>query len=316
MASLQRAAELLKAADHILILSHQYPDGDTLGSAGALCRALQKMGKSARCECSDRVSSKYRYLFQGVEPQGFEPEFIVSVDVADSKLLGSLEEKYAGRIDLCIDHHGSHVPFAKESYVDSKAAATCEIIRDLISLLGMEIDSGMASCIYTGITTDTGCFRYTNATPRSYRIAAEMMECGADAADINRVMFDTKSRARLEMERSVMESMEFFFDYRCAVIHISRKMVERTGAKESDMEGLASIPRQVEGVLVGATLRERKEGGYKVSLRTQPPLDAAAICRRFHGGGHKGAAGCTLELPYEEAKQCLVEEIGKYLESL
>lgn len=316
MASLQRAAELLKAADHILILSHQYPDGDTLGSAGALCRALQKMGKAARCECSDKISSKYRYLFRGVKPQDFEAEFIVSVDVADSKLLGSLEEKYNGKIDLSIDHHGSHVPYAKESYVDSTAAATCEIIRDLISLLEVEIDCEMASCIYTGITTDTGCFRYTNATPRSYRIAADMMECGADAADINRVMFDTKSRARLEMERSVMDSMEFFYNYRCAVIHISQEMVERTGAKESDMEGLASIPRQVEGVLVGVTLRERKEGGYKVSLRTQPPFDAAAICRRFDGGGHKGAAGCTLELPYEEAKKCLVEEIGKYLESL
>ena len=316
MMELREAAALLKAADDILILSHQYPDGDTLGAAAALCRALQKLGKRARCDCADEICPKYRYLFEGVEPQQFQPKMVVAVDVADKKLLGPLEEVYEGKIDLCIDHHGAHAPYAKNTYVDSTAAATCEIIRDVVDLLGVSMDPWIASCIYTGISTDTGCFRYTNATPKTYRVAADMMEVGVDAAEINRVMFDTKSRARLEMERSVLESIEFFFEDRCAVAEISLEMVRRSKALESDLEGLAAIPRQVEGVLVGITLREKEDGGYKVSVRTQPPMNAASICREFGGGGHPGAAGCNIELPREEAKKALVQVAGYYLNSL
>lgn len=247
----------------------------------------------------------------------FEPRFTVSVDVADIKLLGAaFAEQYQGKIDLCIDHHGAHQQFARQSYVDSTAAATCEIIYDIIRAMGVRLDRKMAECIYTGITTDTGCFRYTNATSRTYRIAADMMETGIDAADINRVMFDTKSRARLEMERSVMDTIEFFHSDRVAVIVISQEMIEKTGATEGDMEGLAAIPRQVEGVQIGVTMRQRKEGGYKISLRTLPPMNAADICSRFGGGGHRGAAGCTIELPLDQARSRMVQAIGEYLKGV
>lgn len=311
--TLEQCASLLKQADHILILSHQYPDGDTLGAASGLCRALQKMGKRARCECADEVGPRYRSLYSGVKPDQFEPEFIMSVDVADSKLLGRLEAIYAGKIRLAIDHHSSHVYFSDNTYVDSTAAATCEILPALLDLLGVEIDAAIANSLYTGITTDTGCFRYPNATPATYRIAASLMEKGADAAEINRIMFDTKSRARIEMERSVMDTMEFFDGGRIAVIEISCDTVEKTGALDSDLDGLSAIPRQVEGVLVGVTFRQRKDGGYKVSLRTQPPIDAAAICAHFGGGGHRGAAGCAFTIPLEEAKKQLLQVIESEL---
>ena len=168
--------------------------------------------------------------------------------------------------------------------------------------------------IYTGITTDTGCFKYTNATPRTYRIAACMMETGIDAAAINREMFDTKTRARLEMERRVLDSMNFYLDDRCAVVYILRDMIAESGACEDDLEGLAAIPRQIEGVLVGVTLREKKSGEYKVSLRTQEPVNAAQICALFDGGGHACAAGCTLPGPKEAATERIVAAIGAYLE--
>lgn len=315
MISLQEAVALLKDADAIEILSHHYPDGDTLGSAAALCRALQLLGKQARCVCADAPGPKYQYLFEGVKPMEFEPRFVVSVDVADSKLLGPIEEKYRDRVNLCIDHHGSHQEYAAKTYVDEKAAATCEIIYEVICGLGVKLDRSIANCIYTGITTDTGCFRYPNATSKTYRVAADMMETGIDAADINRVMFDTKSRARLEMERGVMESIEFFFDGRVAVIEISRAMIEDSGAAEGDLEGLAAIPRQVEGVVIGVTMRERKTGGYKISLRTVPPMNAADICSRFGGGGHRGAAGCTIDGPQAQAREKLVAAIGEYLQT-
>ena len=314
--SLDRAVGILRAADDIEILSHHYPDGDTLGSAAALCRALQKMGKKAVCRCSDGISPKYGFLFEGLEPQRFRPGFVVSVDVADIKLLGAqFAAKYAGKIDLCIDHHGSHQPFAAATYVDSGAAATCEIIYEIISRLGAGLDTVSSRAVYTGITTDTGCFRYSNTTARTHEIASRVMKLDVDFAEINRRMFDTKSRARLEMERSVLDSIEFHFGDRCAVVVISRAMIEKSGADEGDLEGLSSIPRQVEGVDVGVTMREKKTGGYKISLRTLPPVDAAAICMKFAGGGHTAAAGCTIDEPMEQAKAKILGAVGEYLKN-
>lgn len=315
MISLDDAAEYLRRADDIVILSHQFPDGDTFGSAAALCMALQSMGKRAKTRCRHAVSAKYAFMFRGVKKQEFEPKTVVAVDVADIDLLGEpIREEYEGRVDLCIDHHAGNRTFAKYTYVDSTAAATTEIIYALITKLGAKITPEIAEAIYTGITTDTGCFKYTNATPRTYRIAACMMETGIDAAAINREMFDTKTRARLEMERRVLDSMNFYLDDRCAVVYILRDMIAESGACEDDLEGLAAIPRQIEGVLVGVTLREKKSGEYKVSLRTQEPVNAAQICALFDGGGHACAAGCTLPGPKEAATERIVAAIGAYLE--
>ena len=314
MISLDDAAEFLRHADDIVILSHQFPDGDTFGSAAALCMALQSMGKRAMTRCRHAISPKYAFMFRGVQKQDFVPKTVVAVDVADADLLGeALREEFAGRVDLCIDHHAGNRPFAARTYVDSTAAATTEIIYALITKLGAKITTEIAEAIYTGISTDTGCFKYTNATPRTYRIAACMMETGIDAAAINREMFDTKSRARLEMERRVLDSMQFYLDGRCAVAYIMREMIAASGASEDDLEGLAAIPRQVEGVLVGATLREKKSGEYKISLRTLGGVNAAEICAKFGGGGHAGAAGCTLAGPAENAAGLIVAAVGDYL---
>lgn len=313
--SLNEAAKLLASADDILVLSHHFPDGDTFGSNSALCRALQKMGKRARYACTDAVSKKFQYLFDGVSVQEFEPEFIVSVDIADVQLFGDGIAQYADRVDLRIDHHKANTDFAKASYVDSTASATCEIIYDIIHLLGVQIDRQIANSLYTGIVTDTGCFKYTNVTPRTFRIAAELMETGIDSAEINRVMFDTKSRERLEMERLVLESISYYYDGRCAVAYITQKMIAETGAADDDIDGISSIPRQIEGVLVGVTIREKQDTDYKISLRTQTPIDASAICQKFGGGGHRGAAGCTISASLEEAKQQIVKAVGEYFES-
>lgn len=313
--SLKEAAGRLREMEDVYILSHQYPDGDTLGSASALCRALRAMGKRAQTFCSDKIPHKFDFLFEGLETQSFEPRCIVSVDIADEQLLGEKLSSYAGKIDLCIDHHGSNTGYAADHCVCPDAAATTEMIYDLILLLGVELDTAMATCIYTGISTDTGCFKYTNATPRTYRIAAEMMEKGIDAARINRLMFDTKSRARLEIERRVLDTMDFYLEDACAIIYVTKKMVAESGAGEDDMDGLAAMPRQVEGVSVGITLREKKDGAFKVSVRTTREIDASRVCARFGGGGHPAAAGCVLTGDIASIKarlvQAVAEEMGK-----
>ncbi len=317
MISLNEAAEYLRGVDHILILSHQFPDGDTLGASTALCRGLQQLGKHAMIKCSDEIGPKYRYLFDGVKPEEFSPDVVVAVDIADLTLLGEpLVSQYGKKIDLCIDHHPSNTCYAARCHIDPKASATCELIYTLLKQMDVEIDQLIAASLYTGITTDTGCFKYTNVTPATYRIAADLVETGMNAPKINRLMFDTKSRAHMEMERRVVDTIEYFYDDRVAVIVITQKMIAETGAKEDDMEGLSSIPRQIEGVLIGVTIREKAAGGYKISLRAQQPVNASEICAKFGGGGHAGAAGCTFNTTLEEAKTQMVSAIGEYLTKL
>lgn len=315
MADMKRAAELLQSWDRILILSHRSPDGDTLGCASALSRALLALGKAVQFRCADPVPKNMAYLFAGIEYGDFEPERIVTVDVADKALLGTLES-LGERADLAIDHHGTHRPFAREIWVDDTAGAACQMIYKLVQAMGVEITPEIADCLYTGISTDTGCFRYSNASPETHRIAASLLECGARAAEINRAMFETKSRAAVELLKHVYGDMEFYHDGRCAVLCLTRALLEETGAGESELTGVSSFVRQVEGVLIGLTLQERGENEYKVSMRSNAPASAQAVCARFGGGGHKFAAGCTIHAPLEEAKAQIVAACGEALKNL
>ena len=303
-----RAVSLLREADRVLILTHQYPDGDTLGSGFALCRALLALGKTVRVECADPIPEKYAYMMEGLAPLDFEPAFVCAVDVADTHLLGSLSV-YANRVDLCIDHHGSNVEYARELLLDAGCSATAMLIADIIRGLGVEIDRAMAECIYTGIATDTGCFKYSNTTPQTHRLAADMMERGIAYDIINRAMFDIKTRERIELERQALDTVTFYYEGRCAIMTISEEMVRRSGATDNDMEGLAPIPRQIEGVWVGVTLREKSGGAYKVSVRTGNHADASAICARLGGGGHVRAAGCSLDGPADQAVRRILAAI-------
>lgn len=307
--SCKEAAGLLRQWDHILVLSHASPDGDTLGSACALMRGLVSLGKQVSFRCADEIPHKFDYLFQGLplgEPAQFTPEHIVSVDVADTVLLGSLQEEYGEKIELAIDHHGTHKAFAKARWVEADSAATAELIWLLLKELGVTADKAMADCVYTGITTDTGCLRYRNATPRTYRLAAETMEAGADAAEINRLMWECKTKAQMEAEKLILATMEYFCGGKCAMIRVPQSILRQTGARDSDVEGAASLPRQVEGVLIGVTIKEKADGTVKASLRTNPPANAAAICEKFGGGGHTGAAGCSFSgISMEEAAERL-----------
>lgn len=308
--SCKEAAGLLRQWDHILVLSHASPDGDTLGSACALMRGLVSLGKQVSFRCADEIPHKFDYLFQGLPlggPAQFTPEHIVSVDVADTVLLGSLQEEYGEKIELAIDHHGTHKAFAKARWVEADSAATAELIWLLLKELGVTADKAMADCVYTGISTDTGCFRYPNVTPRTLRLGAETMEAGADAAEINRLMFETKSLAMVRAELMELNSMEIFCNGKCSMIYVPLSVFEKTGAKPGDMDGsVAALSRQIEGVLLGVTVKEKENGEIKVSVRANPPANAAAICEKFGGGGHTGAAGCSFSgISMEEAAERL-----------
>lgn len=318
MLDCKQTANLLRGWDHILVLSHASPDGDTLGSAAALLRALSSMGKAVSFACADPVPEKFAFLFAGVSLE--DPaacEHVMTVDVADSKLLDELEEPYGGRIELAIDHHASHRGFAQQAWVSAESAAAAEMIWQLVAELGVAVTKEIADCIYTGICTDTGCFRYRNVTANTLQIAAETLHLGASAGDINQSMFETKSRAQLTAEQQVLANMQYFCDGKCALITLPYALYEQTGAQEEDLEGLPSLPRQVEGVLLGLTVKEKQDGSVKASVRANPPANAAKVCEKFGGGGHAGAAGCAFEnCTLEQAVNLLKAACEEYLEEI
>lgn len=311
---LKTAISRLKENDDILILIHQFPDGDTIGCGYSLCMALKSMGKRARIECSDEVGKRYGYITDAVEFDEFDPKFIVAVDVADKKLLGKIADKYK-EVDLCIDHHGSNTLFAKETYVDSSAAAACEILYEIEKELCGDIDKNCAQALYTGISTDTGCFKFSNTTAKTHIIAAELMKKGINYAEINRVMFDTKSKSRIMVERDAMNTIKFLCDDKVAIMTLTKEMREKYNAEDAELEGITGLPRTIEGVILGITIRERNDTSIcKISARTHPPVSASDFCARFGGGGHERAAGCEIRADKDKAFEMLsaaAEEVMK-----
>lgn len=305
--------KVLKENDNFYILTHKSPDGDTLGSAFALCFALQKMNKNAKVLCSDVIPEKYKFLYENLEIQNFNPKYIISVDVAEAQLLGDILNCYANQIDLSIDHHMLNQKFAKLWYIDSTAAATAEIIYELIKNLKVALDLNIANCIYTGISTDTGCFKNANTSAQSHRIAASMIDLGVDNFKIDKIMFDTKSKTKLNLEKIALDSLEFYYDDKCAIISLTNEEINKFDVCESDFDGFSAIPRQVEGVLIGIFIKEVVPGEFKVSVRTDESIDASKICAYFNGGGHRCAAGCTVYGTLFEVKNKLVNIIKRFV---
>lgn len=296
----------LREHNNYEILTHNYPDGDTLGSGYALCIALQQLGKNARV-ITAKLPPKFEYLTEGVEEQDFTADYIISTDVAADSLLAPNMEKYLGKIDICIDHHGSNSVTAKEKFVDKYAAANCEIIYKLLMRMGVNFTKQIVDCLYTGISTDTGCFRYTNTTADTFRIAASLVELGCNSAYINKVMFETKSKEKIMLEREVYDTITYCADGKCAIVWVTLDMLKSLNIGEDEIEGLASIPRQIEGVLIGITMKEKEGGFFKISVRTNGDSDAAKFCSKFGGGGHKAAAGCSINGSLEDVRSQLIK---------
>ncbi len=310
--SVEQVAALLLKTDNILILTHDHPDGDTLGSGFALCRGLCSLGKKAAVKCGDRIPESYAFMWQGLPAQDFEPNFIVAVDIADAVLLGrDFEETYKEIIDLSIDHHGSNNLEAKYILLQSEAAAVAEIIYDVLCAMNIKIDAAVADCIYTGLSTDTGCFRYSNTTARSHSLASVLIKAGARTSEINQTFFETKSRVYAALERLALDSLKMYFNDMCAVMTITQEMFRISGATDSDCDRISALPRQIEGVKVGVTLRETKDGSFKVSIRTNGPVDAALIASKMGGGGHPKAAGCRLDGPLSSALEELLKNVAE-----
>ena len=307
--SVKECADILREKDNILILTHANPDGDTLGSGFALCRALMKIGKICAVINADDIPKKYNYLFDDIVEIKFKPDYVVAVDVATVKLLGGLEEQY--KIDMCIDHHSTNTEYANLLLLED-APAACQIMYEVVLALGVEVDKKIADCLYTGLTTDTGCFRYDSTTAQTYRVAADLIDAGADNGRINRIMFETKSKTYARLERLAIESMRFYEHERVAVITVTQEMFQLTGSNAQETEGLAPLTRQIEGVEIGITIQERPDGTCKASIRTFESVNAAKLAACFGGGGHAQASRRLLRA--ESQSRLLVDKCREMLE--
>ena len=304
--TVQETASYLRTLDDVLLLTHVRPDGDTVGSAAALCRALRDMGKTAYLLPNPEITATYEpYAAPYWAPEGFAPAHIVSVDIAALNLLPDNAAVYAPRIELAIDHHGSHGFFAARTCLDADAAACGEIVHDIIALL-TAVTPDIALPLYVAIATDTGCFVYSNTTARTHRIAAALLDTGIDAAPVNKALFRTKSRTRLAMESRMTADMTLFDHDRVVVMTIPLSLRQELHATEADIEELSSLAALVEGTDCGVTLRELRPGVVKISLRTGPRVDASAVCQRLGGGGHKAAAGATVNGTMDEVRAAVL----------
>ena len=302
------AAAALQGANDILILTHRRPDGDTAGCAGALCRALRQIGKTAYILENPEITKRYAPLIVPCyPPEKFQPQFVVSTDIAEEKLFPDTAEAYKGKVDLVIDHHRSNIGFGSKNLVRPDAGACAEVLYDVIMALGVKLTTDIAECVYIGVSTDTGCFKFSNTTAHTHAVAAACLTAGIDGGEINRALFETKTMPRFQMERIIFDTMEFYEDGAIAVALLWRADIDRTGADMDDLDSIASLTRQIEGVQIGITLTENKDGTVKASVRTTKEMDASAICKKCGGGGHIRAGGASFDCGMEEAKAAILK---------
>ena len=304
--TMRDTAEYLLTHDNYCILTHRRPDGDTIGSAAALCRLLRRQGKTAHILRNREITPRFAWLHEGltVEAPG-EEDILISVDVASPNMLGEQFAQYQDRIALRIDHHSAATSFTEMELVDSDAAACAEIIFDLIQTLWQDPDPEMADALYVGTSTDTGCFRFSNTTAHSFLTAAFCAQNGARVYELNQQLFETNTLGRLKIQSWILEHMEFFRDGTMALVAIPASVEAEIGVTEDDMDNISNFPRSIDGVRMAATLREEGNGLVKLSVRAIPGFDATAVAVKFGGGGHKGAAGASLKLSLGEAAKAV-----------
>ena len=295
-------AAWLSCHDDFCILTHRRPDGDTLGSAAGLCRILRQAGKTAHVLENPDVTDRLSFLPEGLtKPEAGENDTILCVDVASPGILQKNAEHLLSRCALRIDHHATATSFTPNELVDAGAGACGEIIYDIAEELGQKLTKEAAEALYVAVSTDTGCFRFANTTDHTFLVAAACAAAGAEIYRLNQLLFETNTLSKLRMRSWIVENLQLFADGTMAIVAIPRAVEDLLGVTEDDMDNISSFPRTVAGVEMAATLRQTKDGQTKLSLRAVPGLDAAAVCARFGGGGHKGAAGATMALPLEEA---------------
>ena len=300
--TVSETAQWLLARDRFAILTHRRPDGDTLGSAAALCLGLRSLGKTAHILYNPEVTPRYAHLQEDISKETFtQGDTLVCVDVAATDLIPEGYRHLTDNIDLRIDHHRASESFTKEEFVDPLAAACGQLIYDILMEMGVVLDRPMANAIHIAISTDTGCFRFGNTQSHTLEVAAACAKVSDDLSEINRNLFTVRSFRRMKLEAWIVEHLRLEAEGKIAVCALPLAVEQAMELTEDDMENISGFLRSIEGVCIGAMLRENWDGTVKLSVRCHRSYNAGGICAQFGGGGHVGAAGATLNMPMDEA---------------
>ncbi|HWQ78480.1 MAG TPA: bifunctional oligoribonuclease/PAP phosphatase NrnA [Anaerovoracaceae bacterium] len=316
--TLEQIAAKLREAETVLLYPHVLMDGDTLGSSVALCIALRKMGKKAYILIEDEIPPYLLFLEKDYCTYDGnildEPDLSISVDCSDIERFTMRKDRFlAGKSSICLDHHRTNNYFADLNYIDENAGATGEIVFDLIKILGTGFDVKTAEAIYTAIATDTGNFQYTNTTKTTHLIAAELFDAGIDLEKISVEVYQNIRHEKLKLMNEVIGTIELLYGGKADIACVTQEMLEKTGARMDETDGIIEMLRNISGVEISAFLKEIKPGEVKVGLRSKTYGDVSAIAQSFGGGGHKKAAGCTLYTSLEDAKQKISAAVSAQL---
>lgn len=319
----------LEAPKPTLILFHVRPDGDAVGSAFALKLLLESMGSKSYCICANEIPHRLNFLTKTMQksalldslPEDFCAERIVAVDTASPFQLGELYDRFAGKITLMLDHHSKGEPYA-DNYILPNRAASGEIVfeisremlkRGKIAAIPKQLDA----CLYAAISSDTGCFKYSNVSPETHICTSELMRSGIDTARINQLLFDSKSMEVIAAEKAAMETLKLYHRGKIAVVCFTFAKKKELGVLDEHLETIIDVARSVEGVEVAVAIRQpNEERTFRASTRSSNRVDVSAVCAEFGGGGHVRAAGCTIKADsIEHARDLVVAEIEKQLKN-
>ena len=305
----QECADFLRTHDNYLLLTHLRPDGDTLGSAAALCHFLRRAGKQAWLFPNRDTNDLYREMVEPFYPEeGQSFDTVIAVDIST---YNRIAVGFTGEVDLSIDHHPDGGDFCPYACVDSSKAAGGELMLEILELLG-GIDSFEADCLYVAVSTDSGCFRFSNTTADTFRAAARLTDAGAHIAELNKKLFRSKSQARMLLEGMICSSLLSYRDAELNIAVVTLDMIQRAKATEDDCMDMADLAGMVSTNKVAITVRELRPNHCKISIRTDGSISAIAIARAYGGGGHPMASGC--EIPMEPF--AAAEAIRKVTEEL
>lgn len=312
--------QAVTSAGSVLIGTHLNPDGDALGSALAVSHYLDGLGIRNEVLCHHMPPKNLRFL-PGVSrikqtPKEEKYDLGIVVDLDSLERLGSTEQFFAScDRTIFVDHHVPHNAPGDIRIVDTAAPATAVILTRLFQHIGVEITREMATCLITGIVTDTGSFRFRNTTPESLSLTASLLEKGGDLSQVSEQVFQSKPISSARLLGFALERMSLASDDRLCWSVLTIEDFEQNHAVDEDTEGFVNELLTIETVQISALFREPKRGKVRCSIRSRGEYDVAAVARIFGGGGHRNAAGCNFEGPVDEAVDQLVVELKRCLES-
>jgi len=314
----QKVLEHLIKCNSVAVFTHVNPDFDCIGSAFALRNVLR--AKNIRCEVfTDEPLSDY-LGFMGKDVISFSenaeaPDFecYCAVDVGSAERIGGWGRFFENKENtVCIDHHIKGDDFAAINFIEPKRCATGELIFELISLLGEKLTKETASFLYCAISADSGSFQYASVNRRTYEIVIELLKAGIDTEYLCSMLYERKTLKQLKLQAAAIDSLSLYSEGKIAIAKLSREVMEKYNAVKADTDGLAKIPRELDGVMISAFMTETEEKTIRVSLRALGEYNIEPVARHFGGGGHKKASGCTFSgVSLEEAEKLLVSELLK-----